>query len=195
MKKVLILGACLAIVAAGLLPVFAQMSQHDVTDPNDTKGLLDVRRVHVNPNKPPRFSFVTFRRWTIPEIWDAGFGVIHFDSRGDKHYDFYALVRSDGQRLQGRLFRDRRKQSDYRVGVLKVTRRNERQMKVRVPLKDLKIPSRRTFYRWYAETLFSSTRCPDSCIDRVPNDGAVVEDLVKPTPSPTLPSPSVSVTP
>lgn len=185
MKRAAISIVALIVAGAGLVPLFAKTQPHDISDGNDTKGLLDVERVHVNTHRPPRFSLVTFRSWTAEEVWDAGYMLVHFDSFGDKHFDYYAFVSSDGQRLQGKLYRDRSRKSDYRVGWLKVVRQDSRHVRVRVPLDQLDIPKKRGFYRWYANTLFTSDVCPSVCIDRIPNSDAVTEEVGGPSPTPT----------
>jgi hypothetical protein len=182
------------LTVAALVPFFAQASHQNATDPNDVQGLLDVRRVHVSPERPPRYTFRTFRRWTVAEVWDAGYLLVHFDSFGNQHFDYYALVRSNGNELLGSLWRDRIRRSDYKVGNIKVWRTDRERVTVRVPLDRLNV--RRAYYRWYASTLFTSDVCPHTCIDRIPDGGAIEEPLVEPTPTITVtPTPTITVTP
>ncbi|MEA2447615.1 MAG: hypothetical protein QOK47_1252 [Actinomycetota bacterium] len=193
MKRPLLFLGALAVMGAGLVPLLARTPPHDVRDTNDTRGVMDVERVHVNTHKPPRFSIVTFDSWTAAQVWDAGYLLVHFDSFGDKHFDYYANVSSDGRRLIGRLYRDRPRKADYRVGRLQVIRQDQRHVRVRVPLDQLDLPKKRGYYRWYVDTLFTSEACPKVCIDRVPDSGSVTEE-VGPTQTTILPTPTPSIT-
>jgi hypothetical protein len=191
MKRSAVLAVALLLGAAGVLPLLA--GPLDTSDPNDTKGLLDVRQIHVSPKNPPRFTFLTFRRWSAERIWDSGYLQVHIDSIGDEHFDYFGFVRSDGVKLQGRLYRDRKRKPDYQVGWLKVTRRDQRHITLRIPLEDVKLPEGRPYYRWYATTTFSSDFCRATCIDRVPDTGAVTEETITGSPSPSVtPSPSTT---
>ena len=193
MKRVLLLLLFVTLTAAALIPFFAQASHRAPRDPNDVQGVLDVRRVNVSPKRPPRYTLRTFSRWTVQELWDAGYLLVHFDSFGDEHFDYYVMIRSTGERMLGTLWRDRIRRSDYKVGGVKVWRPDRERVTVRVPLDRLNV--RRAYYRWYASTLFVSDVCPRTCIDRIPDGGAIQEPLIAPTPTFTTPSPTVTVTP
>ncbi|MEA2460115.1 MAG: hypothetical protein QOH90_292 [Actinomycetota bacterium] len=195
MKRVSLLLIVAMVGMAALVPLLARTMHADVIDRNDTQGLLDVRKVHISPKDPPRYTVRTFARWTVPEMWDAGYEVVHFDSRGDGHFDYYAMVRSDGVELKGTLFRDRKRQEDYRVSNLKVWRPDKQRVTVRVPLGSIRVPKSRSYYRWYVDTLFVGDNCRSTCIDRVPNDGSVRE-VLRPSPTPSIsPSPTITILP
>jgi hypothetical protein len=192
-KRLLPLFVFVALTLGALVPFFADAHHEDVIDPNDVDGLLDVRKVHVSPKDPPRYTFRTFGRWTTAEVWDYGYFLVHFDSNGDSHFDYYVVVRSNGNELLGSLWRDRKTQEDYKVGGVKVWRPDKNRVTVRVPLNRLKV--REAYYRWYASSLYTGNSCPRTCIDRVPNRGSVEEPLVEPTPTETLPTPTLTVSP
>lgn len=154
-------------------------------DPDDTGGLLDVRRVEVSGQERPKWEFITFSPWSKKRIWDRGYALVYLDTEGGNRFDKYALIRSTGFSLEGTLWRDRKVKSDVKIGKLAVWRRSDHSVTVRVPLRKLDIPVARTYYRWFTETLFSSKSCRTVCIDRVPDAGAVEEPLIETTPSPT----------
>lgn len=192
-------GAAAAVVAALLLALWAPggweaVAGHRVIrDANDTRGLMDVRQVANSGGRYPRFKMTMYRRWSNQAAWDRAFQLVWLDTFGSRRYDYYALVTSNGIRLNGMLFRDRKERPDRFIKRLTVTRPGPRSMKVRVPLPRLYFPGTALIYRWYAKTLFSSRRCPAVCIDRVPDSGGVIEpkEPVPPTPSPS-PSPTIS---
>ncbi len=164
-------------------------------DANDTKGLMDLSSVESSGTEQPIWRFVTFKSFSAARIWDHGYGLVMLDTFGSERFDHYALIWSNGESLQGELFRDRRKKDDYRVSGLKVWRPNKSSMTIRVPLAKLDIPVERLFYRWIAKTLIVGRQCPRTCIDRVPDTGAVSVPVPITTPSPTpteTPSPTPS---
>jgi hypothetical protein len=158
-----------------------------------------VKKVEVAGKKmKPRFAFITYDGWDKERIRDRGYFLVFFDSRGEARFDYYALLRSDGDRVRGALFRDRKVKADYQVASLDAWKPREKKVVVRVPLGKLRLGNKRIFYRWYAETLMTGDNCRQVCIDRVPDEGAIKELLVKPTPEPTPtpdPTPAPSLTP
>lgn len=183
-----------AIVMASLS--FAGATHPDVVDPNDTKGLLDVKKIVSTHGKGPKFTFRTFAKWSVDRIWDRGYGLVHLDTFGDARFDYYALLWADGYNMKGTLYRDRRKKTDYAVGSLKVWRKNKRTMIVRIPLKKMEFGESRLHYRWIVKTLMTGKECPRVCIDRIPDQGSqqVLLPGVEPSPTPTE-TPTVEPTP
>ncbi len=178
-----------AAVAAVVLPLVSQASHRDLRDQNDTRGPLDVRLVQVGEQRSPRWSIYTYGRWRARTIWDRGFVVIKFDTFGDTHFDYYALILSDGYRLLGSLWRDHARRDDKEISKLKVSRPNRRSAAVRVRFGKMRFRDPMS-YRWNLTTTWTGKRCGNVCFDRVPDKGAVVE----PEPGPPTPIPSVSVT-
>jgi len=169
-------------------------------DPNDTKGMLDVRRVWFEPEAgPPRWTVVTFRPWTEELTRDRGYVFVYLDTMGDERFDLYALILSNGRRLSGSLWRDPKKGADVRISGLDVKRDSVLNAAVRIPLGLLDIGAFRTAYRWTVVTTFTGHVCRATCVDRVPDDGTFEQPIGSPTTTPTTtptvtptPSPSVS---
>jgi hypothetical protein len=189
------------VVLALAAPIAVWAQSEDLVDGNDTRGLMDAKRVEFRTGERPRWTFITFARWDAARVWDRGFLLVNLDSFGDARFDYYALVRSDGHRLLGDLWRDRRKKDDFRIAKLRVFRRNKRSVTVRVRLAKLRTSDRRPYYRWVAKTLMVGGKCRTVCIDRIPDDGSkqqllpgvVLTPTVSPTPTPTVePTPSGS---
>ncbi|MBA2724558.1 MAG: hypothetical protein H0U53_01095 [Actinobacteria bacterium] len=176
------------------IPVWVLARHVQLVDGNDTGGLLDVRRLEVSGQDRPKWEFITFTDWSKERIWDRGFGLVYLDTEGGDRFDKYALIRSTGFSMEATLWRDRKVKSDVKIGKLDVWRRNGRSVTVQVPLSELDIPLTRTYFRWFTETLFSGQGCPQICIDRVPDAGAIEEPLVEPTPT-TTPSALPTLTP
>jgi len=202
-RRALLLCLGLLLAAGAALPLLAGAALDSRSDPNDTNGLLDVRRVEVGGSNRPRFKTITFARWSVGRIWDRGYVTVSIDARGDRRFEHYALIYSDGSRMQGLLYRTRRDGSERIVAPLSAWKPNPRSVTVRVPLARLRMPATRTFYRWFVKTLMTGSGCRRVCIDRAPDGGAVRTVLV-PSPSPTIspsptvvpsPSPSPSATP
>ena len=170
--------------------MIARATHQDLGDRNDTRGTLDLRAVSSSGGiEYPRWTFRTFEKWRAAEIFDRGFFVLQFDTFGDTHFDYYALLRSEGGRLKGSLHRDFVRRRDERVSGLNLSRPGRSSVRVRVPLKKMKF-GERFDYRWVSQSLWTGPKCRNVCIDRAPDRGAVVE----PEPATTI-SPTVTVVP
>jgi hypothetical protein len=198
----LVLALC-ALVAAAAVPFIASAEHTGVTDRNDTKGPFDVRRVKVAGARKPRYDVVTFPRWTTAQTWDRSYGLVYFDTFGGDAPDYYVLVRSDGYRMRGRLYRDKARKKDRPLAFVKAWRPGKRSFAVRAPLGKMKFPEERLVYHWWVLTLHTGPSCKKVCFDRAPDDGKGTEPAPgagqqSPTPTPSIsvpptPSPSVSV--
>jgi hypothetical protein len=190
------IAVAIAVLGVGaLIPLFARANHLDLSDGNDTRGLLDVKNIVTwGSTRRPGWRIVTYRRWTTRRIWDKGFVLVFLDTFGKDNPDYYALISSYGRGMQGRLFRDRQKRRDYEIGQVAVWRKNGRSVSLRIPLRKVRIGDNRTFYRWYVQTLFTGRRCRRVCFDLVPDAQSVLEPLVEPSPTPTT-SPTGSPTP
>jgi hypothetical protein len=172
-------------------------SRAQVQDPNDTRGTLDMRRVWFEPEgDPPRWTIVTYAPFTEELMRDRGFVFIFLDTRDDERFDYYALIKSNGRRFTGSLWRDPRRGADVRLMALDVRRENETNIAVRIPLGPLETGPFRTVYRWSVVTTFTGRVCRATCIDRVPDQGTFEQPIgsATPTATPTL-TPSPTVTP
>jgi hypothetical protein len=183
----------------------AAATRAQVQDPNDTRGMLDVRRVWFEPEAgPPRWTVVTYRPWTEELTRDRGYVFVYLDTMGDEGFDFYALILSNGRRLSGSLWRDPKNGSDVRISGLDVKRDSDLNVAVRIPLGLLDVGEFRTAYRWTVVTTFTGHVCRATCVDRVPDEGTFEYPIGSLTPTPTTtptttptvtPTPSPSVSP
>lgn len=186
-------AAPFAAAAATVVTIALVAGAHDtdVTDPNDTKGKLDVRRVRLDHDtKTPRWTVVTASRWTNREMWDRGFIEVLLDTRRDEAAEYYLLVRTNRSRLEGSLWRLQRVGPDSYLGTLRVSRPSRRSATVEVQLWRLEFGDKRDFYRWWVHTVITSSVCPRTCHDVAPNGDPVLQ--WRPGRSPT---PSVTTTP
>lgn len=189
----------LAFIAAAIalaVPAFADHTNQP--DPNDTSGRLDLRAVRFDHEGPPRWTFVTFGRWTLAQIWDHGYLLVELDTRGDEAIDHLALVRSDGRHLRATLYRIRSDGRQAEIGTLPTDKAGARSAWVSVALRKLSIGRSRTSYFWAALSSYTGDACPRTCFDRAPDAEMVEQPLpgVTPTPTPSpTPSPSPSPSP
>jgi len=201
------LGAvCLAGVLLGgiLMTVpLALAARDDHADGNDTAGRLDVRTVgFMAEPSPPTWTIRTFGSWTAKDIRDSGFLLVLLDTRGDAGEDYIAVARSNGTDLVGKLFRRRPRGPDRIVGRITVRKKGPEGATMSVGLGKLRFGAHRTFCFWWVVTQFTGPSCPRTCLDLVPDDGPVRQQLPPPPPSPSptptptpTPSPTVSPSP
>lgn len=197
-RRAAVLGVVL--VASLGLGVALRAATTATQDPNDTTGTLDVETVKVirERGRSPKWLVRTFAVWTIDEMWDRGYVSVELDTRFDEDADFYALVRSLGNRLEATLFRIRPdKQNDLEIATLQVAHESSRTASVWIPLRKVVFGPSRTTFDWWVITTFTSGRCPATCFDRVPDQGGVTMPIpgVSPSPSPTTTPPPTSFAP
>ena len=190
-RLLLLLAALLGLAVA--LPLLAVASHVEVRDPNDTRGILDVRRVDVSGTERPTWQVITFSDWTVARLWDKGYLLVRLDTFGSARYDYYALVRSNGRGLKGTLVRDRQGKPDFNMSKLTAWHPTRTSIKVRIPLSRMRVGERRLEYFWQIQTLFSNKSCTRICIDDAPNDGGVAEPIPGRTPDP-IPNPTIAPT-
>jgi hypothetical protein len=181
------------IVAAAVVAIATPSFHSDVNDPNDTRGLLDVRKVRLDHGGATEFTVLTFADWAAASIWDRGNGYVFLDTEGGDEPEYFVVVRSTGSELQASLWRDRRDRRDLFLRNVKVRRKSSDGVSVAVPIRSLKFGQFRTAYYWWAMTSFTGEVCRRTCLDRAPDDGAVEQwrPGMSPTPS-NSPSPSES---
>ena len=183
------------ITAAALAGIGGARAQ--VVDPNDTKGVLDMRRVWFEPEAgPPRWTVVTFAPWTPEQTRDRGFVFVYLDTVGNDRADYYAMIVSSGHRLLGSLWHDPKRGPDVKITGLDVRRDSDLTVAVRIPLGCLEIGTFRTSYGWFVVSTFTGRVCRATCVDRVPEDGFFEQPIGTPTPTPTpTTTPTTSPTP
>lgn len=189
----ILLGLALLLSSA----VIAGARVSGVPDPNDVKGLMDIKEVEAVGRNRPKFLITTFARWGAKRIWDRGYGLVHLDARGDGRFEHYVLVYSDGGRMKALLYRDRKSKPDYVVAEVSAWKPSKNSVRVKVPLAKLIADEDRVAIRWFAKTLMTGGECTKVCIDRAPDKGALEHPIVEepeptPSPTPTIPLPTPS---
>lgn len=185
-KKLLVVALAVALV----VPLIASARHSVVVDPNDTRGVLDIKRVKMVPKGRPKWKVTTFGRWNAEQIWDRGFSFVFVDTFGNRRSDYYVIVRSNGNRLKGALYRDKARGRDRRMRWVRVRHPKPRVVNIFIPFSKLRRRDSGIF-RWYAQTMLSGKHCRQFCIDRAPNDGTITEPGPRPTPSVSTPAPTL----
>ncbi len=184
-----------AVLALGTVIALAAPSFHsDIGDPNDTKGVLDVRRVRLDHEGGTEVTVITFTRWTPASIWDRGNAYVFLDTAAHEVPEYFVLVRSTGPDLHATLWRDRQRGRDVLLRKLTVRRKSPDGVSVSIPIKSLEFGPARESYAWWATTTFTGRLCRRTCVDRAPDRGAVEQWRPGMSPTPPSPSPSVSGT-
>ncbi len=181
-RKLGVLLGAIATVAAVSLAASAHHS--DLTDPNDTRGTLDIRQVRLSHDRgAPQWTIRTFASWRIGPMWDRGSFVLWLDTSGNVAPEYYVLVRSTGNDLEATLWRDARTGRDRLLRHVSAHRKTGDGVTVGFPLSRLEFGGFRTSFNWYVQTLFLGPRCRLTCIDRAPDVGAVEQWLPGMSPS------------
>jgi hypothetical protein len=188
------IGVTWAAIAGATAGATAGRAQID--DPNDTRGPLDVRRVWFDPAAtPPQWTAVTFAPWSPDQTEDRAFAFVFLDTKKGVRPDYYVVIRSTGRSFSGSLWRDADGAQDPRMGEVVVSPGSgDTGVVVEVPLGQLEFGALRTSYRWWVATTFTGRVCRSTCVDRVPDRGAVEQPFGTPTPTPP-PSPTSTPTP
>ncbi|MBW3594238.1 MAG: hypothetical protein KY391_01565 [Actinobacteria bacterium] len=184
--------AVIALVLAVLTPLLAFARHAPVRDPNDTRGRLDIKRAEMVTARTAKWKLTTWSPWTPKQLWDRGFILIYVDTFGSRRADYYALVRSNGRRMVGSLYRDRARKKDVWVRSLRTRHPRGKIVIVAIPLQKLRRRDSKLF-SWHTLTMISGRHCRRFCFDRAPDDGSVTEP--GPAPSPTLPPPTPTLPP
>jgi hypothetical protein len=169
-------AAAIVVVFLGMLGE-ASFAHHVVArDGNDTGGSLDVGNAKVRGRQPHKMFVSTRKGWTARKIFDRGYFLVYLDTFGNERFDYYILIRAERKRLKGSLWRDLRVKSDKFVSRTKVRKPRRRTVRTGLPFNEMKTRARRWSYRWLVRTLYTGPgACRNVCIDRVPNNRAVVE--------------------
>ena len=178
-----IVAAAIALAAA--VAIAAPSYHSDTNDPNDTKGLLDVRKVRLAHQGRTEATVITFANWTPVSIWDRGNVYIFLDTEGGDEPEYFVAVRSTGTALQAALWRDRRDRRDQLLRNVKVRRKSADGVSVRLPVKALEFGRFRESYFWWGMTSFTGDACRRTCLDRAPDDGSIEQWRPGMSPTPT----------
>ena len=188
-RSVLSFAAAAVVLVAAAFAVLAAGGRTSYPDGDDTRGVLDVQVVHYDkvPDEPQSWTVVTIARWRIGQLWDSGYVTVWFDTEGADAPDRYVLIRSTGFRMDATLLRISRQPGvpDRPVATLKVWRKTNDGVSVRVPVALLDVGPFRDSYRWWVVTSLTTAKCPATCLDRVPNRGSVEQWLPGMSPTPT----------
>ena len=154
-------GADVCPEATGLSCVPASLA-----DPNDTRGILDVRLITAELGQSPAaWRVSSFGRASKRRLWDEGYVVVSLDSTGDPGFDFHLVVRSTGRRMRALLLRQDGRNPIGRAGA---GRPGGRTVIARVAPERLEIPPERAYYRWSVRSIFTGPKCRP-CVDEVPS--------------------------
>jgi Ca2+-binding RTX toxin-like protein len=141
-------------------------------DPDDSGGILDVRRVEITAGGRWSWRVITRGPWNLRRMWDDGYVIIYLDTRNSERSDFYLLGRSLGRKMSGALFRDGDGR-DARIGGVKVRHPTKHTARFLFDLDRVPVEAGRDFIRWSAQTILINGECAKACFDRVTNEGAV----------------------
>lgn len=166
-----------AMIAVLLSAAPAGADAMEITDPNDVRGKLDLRKVIRSGENKITWRLFTHDGWTIKEIWSVGTLVVDLDTRFDAAPDYYVTIFPTHEKLTARLFRDRKNKKDYQVGKVKVWRKSKNSASIQLSLSRVKVADDRTTYSWRAQSLFNgNSRCRSVCLDLAPDDDAWVTE-------------------
>jgi hypothetical protein len=189
LKRWVVAALAVVVSVAALVPLLATARHAALRDANDTKGVLDIRRVEMT--KGARWKVTSWIRWKTEDVWDRGFTFVYLDTFGGSRADYYVLVSSNGRKLTGVLHRDPPRGDDRRIRTVRTRHPNGKVVNVAVPLNRLRRRDGGVF-RWYVLTMISGDNCRRFCFDRAPDSGTVAEP--GPRPTPTVPTPTVTPT-
>lgn len=166
-----VVAAAIALVA--IAAIATPRVHTDRSDPNDTRGVLDIRRIRLDHRGSTEATIITFAPWTIRSIWDRGFAYVFLDTQGDEAAEYFVLARSKGNELDATLWRDRRTRRDVLIRKVQVRRKSDYGVTVALPIRSLQFGPNRDSYFWWTVTTFMGARCRRTCIDLAPNNGTL----------------------
>lgn len=190
MKRGFVALAVVVVSVGVFIPLLATARHLSLQDANDTKGLLDIRRVEMPGSG--RWRVMSWVRWKTANIWDRGFTFVYLDTFGRSRADYYVLVSSNGRKLTGALHRDRERGNDRMIRSVRARHPSAKIVNVAIPM-DLLRRRDTGVFRWYVLTAMSGDNCKRVCFDQAPDSGSVLEP--GPRPSPTVPTPTPSTSP
>jgi hypothetical protein len=153
----------------------ALCDQSDPGDPADARGPLDVSLVDGSfGGGSVSFRVAAHSRLKAASLWDQGYVVISFDSRGGEELDVHAVVAWSKTRPSGLLIVEGSRKPS---GRLAASRAGSRAVTVKLPLSRLRLDPLRLYYRWSASSIFTGSGCRP-CLDGVPDTRAYPQPLI-----------------
>jgi hypothetical protein len=174
-------------VLIGVIVVFASLlspasGNHDiVSDPNDTSGRADIRKIRMVNDRPRKWVFRTWRNWQINDFFERGWFVLYLDTFGGGRFDYFVFVRATRRDLAGAVWRDFKKKDDRKVAGAGTKKIGKAHMRVSVPFRKMRIGGARLKFRWFGRSIWSGPHCRQLCLDRAPNR-KVISELFIPNP-------------
>jgi len=144
-------------------------------DPNDTPGIFDLSTASVDRSAGFIVTLRTFAQWRTSGVWDRGFFYVLLDTRGTARPDYEIVIRSNGVRMKGILFKVG---SNTRLRFLAVTLPDSHSVSLAVPLDKLTFGIGRPYVRWSAVSVWNDgPSCISVCFDFVPDAGMPPEPV------------------
>jgi uncharacterized repeat protein (TIGR01451 family) len=140
----------------------------DPSDGNDVRGRTDLKGVNstLDPSNPS-WSFGNLRLTTPQRLWDRGFFTVNLDTSGGPEADYVAVARATRRAYKGVLITA----GGSTIRRLTARRTSPKTVTLWVPL-----PSgSRDHYRWWVVSMYVGKGCRRNCLDRIPNQGAMIE--------------------
>jgi hypothetical protein len=169
-------------------PPAARATQVKVPDGRDARPPLDLREVHSTTGTSRlEFYVMTWSRWSTRPARDRAFVLTYLDTLPAPGFDYYVLVRSDGRRLRGNLYRVRVRGRDRRLARVAAWRNDRRSVSLRVPRSDVELAGARRPWAWQVQTLVTNRLCKRVCFDSAPDTAPAQEitSSTSTTPRPT----------
>jgi Ca2+-binding RTX toxin-like protein len=135
-------------------------------DRNDTRGLMDIKKVRSRGGATTPNWDVVSARWTKRKVWDKGYWILFADTKGSAKPDYFVLAHTNGSKMRGGLYRQTPGGGEVRIGGASVAKSGPRDLTVRLPL--AKVQRTRPYFRWTIQTLFTGSKCHKVCFDRSP---------------------------
>lgn len=146
----------------------------DPSDPSDVRGPLDISAVGGSFGGDPAFRVAFRGGLRPPRLWDEGYVILSFDTRGGDEMDVHALVGWTKQRPYGLVLREGGRGS---AGRASVSRSGGSALVVKIPRSRLGLDIFRLYFRWSAQAVFTGPGCKP-CFDGLPEGGGYPQPLI-----------------
>jgi hypothetical protein len=172
-------AAAFSVIVAVALAMPGMARASTIADPDDARGKLDIASVTQEhaATGPVVHTISTYGPWRSKaiSIHRGSFFLIDFDTAGNAQAERFAIVYRDHGVLRVAVLTRKGRV----LGFGSATRPNLRSIRVSIPRKLLGQPNG---YHWRMFSVyFGPGGCRAGCVDRAPNSGQVLHDLVGPT--------------